>query len=466
LQGLDDPAPSGGQGNGGSMAFANSVAASKANQMNALMDQVGADAYAAAGSHSQTVVVQSGQTLSGVTGISDPQTLDKIAQYNGLPSRHEVPAGFSLEIPDQSTLAGITVTGATAQRGADGAQYYAQRQALAAQNSTSIWDSGFANVSPSLAALGTGQSWIGSAGFSSFDQAQAASDAQQQAWMRQSMDPRLLIDPSQLPVARQPAWADSSTRTFGDDLIGLGKSAINLIPNAAEGFFRAFGPTDFSFAKMSVTADEARGYGVGNYTIAAASVAMPVLGEVAEAGLNGTLRGIGGPYVPEGGYGGVFNISQSDFGYSIKSIPADLVADTKGVYGYLPVAGSQFAPPNWTVDWTNPMQVASARQVRLDYHQGLANEAAWVSDMRATGVSDEDIASQIVDMRNQSRMSKYSEDQLPMLYARNVNTYGNQFGPTYESLLAKYGSPQGVIASGTRSNPSMDILTGIAEVRP
>ena len=44
--------------------------------------------------------------------------------------------------------------------------------------------------------------------------------------------------------------------------------------------------------------------------------------------------------------------------------------------------------------------------------------------------------------------------------------YGRPYGPTYEWLLAKPGSPQGVIAAGMRSNATMDILTGIAKVGP
>jgi hypothetical protein len=154
-------------------------------------------------------------------------------------------------------------------------------------------------------------------------------------------------------------------------------------------------------------------------------------------------------------------VSKGPFEYKVKTVPSDLVADSRGVYGYVPVEGSQFAPPKWPVDWTDAEQVAGARAVRLEYHQGLADEVEWVARQRSSGVSDDDIARELVDIRNKTRMSKYSEDKLPILFERNTQTYGNPYGPTYESLLAKYGSPQGVIASGTRSNATMDILTGI-----
>jgi hypothetical protein len=154
-----------------------------------------------------------------------------------------------------------------------------------------------------------------------------------------------------------------------------------------------------------------------------------------------------------------------DFSYIVKEVPHDLVADTKGVYGYLPKAGSQFSPPKWPVEWSNAEQVAAARKVRLDYHQGLASEKDIVTNLRSKGVSDESIARQIVEMRNQTRMSKYSPEQLPTLFERNINTYQNPYGPSFESLLNKYGSFQEIINAGTRSNATMDILTGIGKVK-
>lgn len=80
------------------------------------------------GAPDRTVTVKSGQSLSGVTGITDAQTLDKIAEYNGLPSRHEIRAGQSIVIPDAATLADIQVSDARRERGAAGAVYYAKRQ--------------------------------------------------------------------------------------------------------------------------------------------------------------------------------------------------------------------------------------------------------------------------------------------------------------------------------------------------
>jgi hypothetical protein len=81
----------------------------------------------------RTVKVKEGGTLSGSVGISDPDKLDRIAQYNGLRSRHEVRAGQSIVIPSDEVLTGIDVSDSVSRRGSAGAAYYAKRQADAAQ---------------------------------------------------------------------------------------------------------------------------------------------------------------------------------------------------------------------------------------------------------------------------------------------------------------------------------------------
>ena len=153
-----------------------------------------------------------------------------------------------------------------------------------------------------------------------------------------------------------------------------------------------------------------------------------------------------------------------DFSYVVKELPDDLVPDASGVYGHMPLPGTPFAKPKWSVDWTNPAEVAAARKVRLDYHKGLAEEKAFVDRMRSQGVPGETIARELVDMRNKGRMAMYPPEQLPMLFERNMGKYQNKYGPGYDDLLEKYGSVDGIIAAGTRSNPSMDILTGIGKM--
>lgn len=91
------------------------------------------------GPGTRNITVKSGQTLERLAGTSDPKTLDRIAEYNGLRSRHEIRAGQSLVIPDADTLAGVDVSSAVAKRGAAGAAYYAERQAAEAQAATAYY---------------------------------------------------------------------------------------------------------------------------------------------------------------------------------------------------------------------------------------------------------------------------------------------------------------------------------------
>lgn len=155
----------------------------------------------------------------------------------------------------------------------------------------------------------------------------------------------------------------------------------------------------------------------------------------------------------------------SRFDYSVDAVPADLEANTAGVYGYTPKPGTEFSQEKWGVDWTDRDATASARAKRLDYHEGLEEKQAWVEEQRASGVADEDIARQIVQERNESRLSFYPEDEQPTIRARNLAKYQNETGPSYEYFISKGKTAQDMINSATRSNPSMDILTGIATVK-
>lgn len=148
-------------------------------------------------------------------------------------------------------------------------------------------------------------------------------------------------------------------------------------------------------------------------------------------------------------------------------MPNDLIPDPEGVYGYMPTEASQFHASKWPVDWSNAEQVAQARVVRLEYHDGLAKKQIYIDDLRASGLSDEDIARKLVDARNNDRLSHYkTPEALEVVYERNLGLYRNKLGPTYESQIAKYGSPTEVINATLRTNNSMDILTGISKPKP
>lgn len=154
-----------------------------------------------------------------------------------------------------------------------------------------------------------------------------------------------------------------------------------------------------------------------------------------------------------------------DPSYTVDTMPKGLVEDPAGVFGYMPTPGTEFANTEKWPDWTDPAAVQKANAVRVEYHQGLADKAAWVEQLRSTGTSEEAIARQIVDMRNKARMSMYSPEDLPKLLERNMHEYKNPEGPTYEMALKKAdGDPTEVIASALRSNQGVDVLCGVCTV--
>ncbi|MBI2308441.1 MAG: LysM peptidoglycan-binding domain-containing protein [Rhodocyclales bacterium] len=153
--GINPNAPSG-QGlrlDGGGLAYAPSL-------------ESGAGGTETDSSRVRTVTVRAGDTLTRVAGTSDPQTLDQIAEFNGLRSRHEIRAGQTLNIPDGEMLSRISVSGSVAARGAAGAAYYAdlqqQRAEMAAQAATTNYGNEGRSVPVAIvAAQSAGNSAIG-----------------------------------------------------------------------------------------------------------------------------------------------------------------------------------------------------------------------------------------------------------------------------------------------------------------
>ena len=146
--------------------------------------------------------------------------------------------------------------------------------------------------------------------------------------------------------------------------------------------------------------------------------------------------------------------------------PADLVRDVRGVYGFVPTASSQFHTSKDWPDWTDPTAVASARERRLAYLDELNGKRREIQDMRDSGYDDTSIARHIVEARNEGRIASYVENGdhvgLQRMYERNTAEYGRREGPTFEQLRDSRGkTAQEMIESATRSNATMDIVTGI-----
>ena len=144
----------------------------------------------------------------------------------------------------------------------------------------------------------------------------------------------------------------------------------------------------------------------------------------------------------------------------------DIIENPNAVYGFSP-------NPEFTrigkyankIDWTNPEQVAIARQTRKAYHD--ANES-MLQSLYDKGYTTQDIAKKMVEERNSNRINSYIKngdlEGLAIVKQSNLETYGNEFGMSLEQALDKYGSYQEVINATVGSNPGMDACTGLYDI--
>ena len=74
----------------------------------------------------------------------------------------------------------------------------------------------------------------------------------------------------------------------------------------------------------------------------------------------------------------------------------------------------------------------------------------------------EEIARAISQRRNELRLEAYKDDPagLERVKKRNLEKYGNEAGPTPESLYEKYGSWEKVLIKALGTNPGMDACLG------
>lgn len=141
----------------------------------------------------------------------------------------------------------------------------------------------------------------------------------------------------------------------------------------------------------------------------------------------------------------------------------DIVVNPDAVYGYSPNPDStrlgEFAD---AIDWTDDAQVADARQQRADYHEQMSELYRMIEDLLGQGKNVEEIARAVSRRRNEIRLESYKDDPdgLAAVKKSNLDTYGNEEGPTAESLYEKYGSWQTVLEKALSTNPGMDACLG------
>lgn len=108
----------------------------------------------------------------------------------------------------------------------------------------------------------------------------------------------------------------------------------------------------------------------------------------------------------------------------------DIIENPDAVYGFSPNPEStRIGKYADKIDWTNPEQVAVARQTREAYHN--VNES-MLQDLYNSGYTTKDIAA--------------------------------KFGMSLEQALEKYGSHEEIINATVRSNPGMDACTGLYDI--
>ena len=142
----------------------------------------------------------------------------------------------------------------------------------------------------------------------------------------------------------------------------------------------------------------------------------------------------------------------------------DIVENPDAVYGFSPSAAEESTLKEYAdaIDWTDPEQVAAAREQRLEYHESMDELYEIILTMVEEDQDIETIARAVSRRRNELRLEVYADDPdgLATVRKRNLETYGDEFGPDPESLLEKYGSWEMVLVKALGTNAGMDACLG------
>ncbi|MDO5434915.1 MAG: hypothetical protein Q4G19_00940 [Clostridia bacterium] len=141
----------------------------------------------------------------------------------------------------------------------------------------------------------------------------------------------------------------------------------------------------------------------------------------------------------------------------------DIIVNPDAVYGFSPNPESKRLGEYAAYDWTDPELVAQAKATREDYHASLYTMYDILYKMRAEGASIEEMARAVSAERNRLRLAAYENDPEALAATKksNLETYGNEEGPTADSLFEKYGSWELVIQKAFSPNAGMDAVCGL-----
>ena len=142
---------------------------------------------------------------------------------------------------------------------------------------------------------------------------------------------------------------------------------------------------------------------------------------------------------------------------------SDIIENPDAVYGFSPDPESQRLGSYAEYDWTDPEWVAQAQEARRAYHETMDSMTDILYRMRDEGASIEEMARAVSEERNRIRIESYKDDPegLKNLKESNLKTYGNENGPTPDSLFEKYGSWTAVMQKAFSPNLGMDACCGL-----
>ncbi len=141
----------------------------------------------------------------------------------------------------------------------------------------------------------------------------------------------------------------------------------------------------------------------------------------------------------------------------------DIIVNENAIYGYSPDPESARLGEFAAYDWSDPTVVWKARQDRLMYLEQDSLLYQTYAVYLTQGKSVEETAREISRLRNVIRLQAYQDDPaaLAKVKASNLKTYGNEEGPSADSLYKKYGSWETVLMKAFSTNHGMDACLGL-----
>ena len=164
----------------------------------------------------------------------------------------------------------------------------------------------------------------------------------------------------------------------------------------------------------------------------------------------------------------VFADSDTDFRYVHDprlnpACMADVIVNPDAVYGFSPRPDGGRLSSYAAFDWSDEELIAASRLERIAYHESLRSLYELEAQLEAEGCSIEEIARAVSHQRNVLRLEAYADNPegLEAAKASNIENYGNEFGPTADSLFEKYGKWETVLEKAFSTNSGMDACLGL-----